>query len=65
MDKNYSKNDLRAIGAKIRAIYKKRKLTRVRVKLHIDSAGGHGMARGQAVFEELKKMMDKDFSTMS
>ena len=35
----------------------------MRVKLQIDSAGGHGLARGHGNFEELRAMMLKDFNT--
>ena len=34
----------------------------MRVKLQIDSAGGHGLARGHGNFEELRAMMLKDFN---
>ena len=44
-------------------MYKKmRGFEYARVKLHIDGAGGHGLARGHAVFAELKAMMDMDFN---
>jgi len=33
-----------------------------RMKLQIDSAGGHGIARGHGTFEELKAMMDHKFN---
>ncbi len=34
-------------------------LRRARVVVQIDSAGGHGMARGVAVFEKLAAMMEE------
>jgi hypothetical protein len=62
MDAAYFKAELRVIGKKIRAIYKKRRgFEQKRVTLQIDGAGGHGLARGHAVFAELKAMMDKEF----
>jgi len=32
------------------------------VKLQIDSAGGHGIARGSGTFDKLAAMMDEDFN---
>ena len=34
----------------------------MRPKLQIDSAGGHGMARGTEVFKKLKAMMDVNYN---
>lgn len=62
MDAEYFKKELRIIGKKIRAEYAKLGKSTRRVKLQIDSAGGHGMARGHGNYEELKAMMDRDFN---
>ena len=62
MDAEYFKKVLRIIGKKIRAEYVKLGKSTRRVKLQIDSAGGHGMARGHGNYEELKAMMDRDFN---
>ena len=53
---------LHAIGKAIRAKYKQLGFPKVRVKLEIDSAGGHGMARGTEVVKKLKKMMDVNYN---
>jgi len=62
MDAAYFRDDLRKIGKKIRDEYAKLGYPSVRVKLQIDSAGGHGLARGHGNFEELRAMMLKDFN---
>jgi hypothetical protein len=62
MDAECFKRVLRECGKAIRAEYKKLKKSKVRVKLQIDSAGGHGLARGHGNFEELAIMMMKDFN---
>jgi len=54
--------DLREIWKKIRAHYTSIGKPKVRVKLQIDSAGGHGTARGHGNFDKLAKMMLKGFN---
>jgi hypothetical protein len=44
-DAEFFKSELRKIGAKMRAEYTKLGEAGVLVKLQIDSAGGHGLAR--------------------
>ena len=57
MDAESFEKDLNAVGKSIRAYYTKIGKGSVRPDLQIDSAGGHGMARGEAVFKRLKAMM--------
>ena len=60
MDAAYFEADLRKTGKKLRAQYKALGQPNVRPKLQIDSAGGHGIARGHGNFTALKAMMLKD-----
>jgi len=53
---------LKQVGKKIREKYAQLGHGDARVKLQIDSAGGHGMARGEGVFNRLAVIMDKDFN---
>ena len=53
MDAAYFEADLRKIGKKLRAQYKALGQPNVRPKLQIDSAGGHGIARGHGNFTAL------------
>ena len=62
MNADYNEKDLRACGKSIRAAYKKLGKGHLRVKLQIDSAGGHGLARGHGNFDLLKDMMLRDFN---
>jgi hypothetical protein len=62
MDAEYYRKNLRKIGTKIRAYYKKIHQSHVRVKLQIDSAGGHGLAVGHGNFDKFAAMMLKDFN---
>jgi hypothetical protein len=62
MDAVYFEKDLRRIGKAICTEYTKLNKASVRVKLQIDLAGGHGMARGHGNFDRLKAMMLKDFN---
>jgi len=58
----YFEADLREIGKAIRDKYTSLGTKKVRVKLQIDSAGGHGTARGHGNFDKLAAMMLKDFN---
>jgi hypothetical protein len=62
MDADYFEADLKQIGQKIRAKYVEFGHGQVRVSLQIDSAGGHGMARGDRVFSSLAAMMDANYN---
>lgn len=62
MDADYFRKVLCEIGKAIRAEYKDLGEEDVRVKLQIDSAGGHGIARGHGNFEKLKAMMLEDYN---
>ena len=64
MDATYFESDLREIGKAIRAKYKTlgARYARLLVRLHIDSADGHGTARGHENFEKLAAMILKDFN---
>ena len=62
MDAAYFKKDLGAIGRKIRDKYTELGHPDVQVNLQIDSAGGHGTARGHGNFNELAAMMLQDFN---
>ena len=62
IDAEYFESDLCEIGKNIRAYYSKAGKARVQVELQIDSAGGHGTARGNSNFEKLAAMMLKNFS---
>ena len=57
MDAESYEKDLNIVGKEIRAYYTKAGKEGVRPKLQIDSAGGHGMARGEVVFKKLQAMM--------
>lgn len=52
--------DYRCLGHTIRPLPSET----VQVKLQIDSAGGHGLARGHGNFEKLKAMMLKEFNIL-
>jgi hypothetical protein len=62
MDAEYFEAELNAIGKAIRQKYAALGLPELRVKLQIDSAGGHGMARGHGNFDEFKDMMDRKYN---
>jgi uncharacterized protein YfeS len=62
MDAKSFELDLHAIGKAIRAKYKQLGFPKVRVKLQIDSAGGHGMARGTDVVKKLKNMINDKYN---
>jgi hypothetical protein len=62
MDADYFEADLKQIGQKIRQQYVELGHGQVRVSLQIDSAGGHGMARGDRVFSSLAAMMDANYN---
>ena len=55
---------LRAIGSAIRTKYVSLGLPGRRVKLQIDSAGGHGMARSQKNFDDAAKFMLSDYNIL-
>ena len=59
MTAEYFERDLNAIGKSIRSEYRKlgSSHANTRVRLQIDSAGGHGTAVGHGNFEKLAKMM--------
>ena len=59
MTAEYYERDLSAIGKSIRSEYRKlgSSHANTRVRLQIDSAGGHGTAVGHGNFEKLAKMM--------
>ena len=59
MDAAWYEDDLRQVGKAIRAHYTKIGHGGTRVVVQIDSAGGHGMTRGVAVFEKLAAMMEE------
>ena len=62
MDADYFGADLKQIGQKIRQQYVELGHGQVRVSLQNDSAGGHGMARGDRIFSSLAAMMDANYS---
>jgi hypothetical protein len=62
MNAAYFERVMRDCGRAIRARYAELGFPNRRVKLQIDSAGGHGMARGVKVFTALKEMMDRDYN---
>ena len=66
MDAAYFEADLKQVGREMRQKYEELVHGVVRVVLQIDSAGGHGMARGDGVlflfFDGLAAIMDKGFN---
>jgi len=57
MNSEYYKKTLNEIGKAIRRKWTELGYATTRVKLQIDSAGGHGFARGHGRFDELASMM--------
>ena len=54
--------DLNAVGKAIRGKYKQLGFPKLRAKLQIDSAGGHGMTRGTKAITKLKAIMNDKYS---
>ena len=62
MNAAYFERVMRDCGRTIRERYSALGFPDRRVKLQIDSAGGHGMARGDKVFKNLAAMMNTDYN---
>ena len=62
MNSEYYKKTLHEIGKAIRRKWTELGYATSRVKLQIDSAGGHGLARGHGRFEELASMMHENYN---